>query len=302
MTLSIVVITMNRADQLRSALLSCVYSKLPVDTEFVIVDNASTDNTELVVKEFFSEQPYSYNYEKEEVNKGVGGGRNRGFEMAHGDFLYFLDDDAVISSDSYDTFFELPIKLFRKDDSIASITTRIYDEMLKCDRDVRYSKHSVDSSVPDIFMYLGGSHFLRKACYCSPLYLDFKYGMEELLPCLYVLDRGFRNCYLHQIKILHQPKYNKWESGDDKMSHINVLYNVNCYVSKKLIYPMIYRPVLFSAFICRTLSRFGLNKKMWDDTINTLKQIKMQLPTHARKIKNKTIFTIINDYSFGAAF
>ena len=52
MKLSIVVITMNRANQLKDALQSCVNSKLPEDTEFVIVDNASSDNTREIVKNF----------------------------------------------------------------------------------------------------------------------------------------------------------------------------------------------------------------------------------------------------------
>ena len=51
MKLSICVVTMNRANQLSEALQSCLLCELPRETEFVIIDNASTDHTEQVVKE-----------------------------------------------------------------------------------------------------------------------------------------------------------------------------------------------------------------------------------------------------------
>lgn len=51
--LSIVVITWNRSKQLAEALGSCFACDLPEDTEFVIIDNASTDDTEAVVSSLF---------------------------------------------------------------------------------------------------------------------------------------------------------------------------------------------------------------------------------------------------------
>ena len=48
--LSIGVVTMNRAAQLKEALESCLACQLPAKTEFIIIDNASTDNTEEIVK------------------------------------------------------------------------------------------------------------------------------------------------------------------------------------------------------------------------------------------------------------
>lgn len=302
MTLSIVVITMNRAEQLRLALLSCINSELPVGTEFIIVDNASTDNTEVMVHDFFCEHAFHYVYEKEKDNLGVGGGRNRGFDLAQGQYVYFLDDDAVISPESYESFFTKPIALFQKDVLIASITTRIYDEMLECDREVRFAKTNNGNAAPEIFMYLGGSHFLRKLYYDSPLYLDFKYGMEEVLPSVYAINFGFKNCYLHDIKVLHQPKRNKWREGSDEGKAIIADYNVNMYVSKSLIYPTGYLPILYTAFLCRTVSRFGLNLRMWKVTFQKLKAQKRNIQTKPKKISSNTVFFIVKKFSLGVAF
>ena len=53
MKLSIALVTMNREKQLIEALQSCIASTLPKDTQFVIIDNASTDGTESVITDFF---------------------------------------------------------------------------------------------------------------------------------------------------------------------------------------------------------------------------------------------------------
>ncbi len=302
MTLSIVVITMNRAEQLCSALLSCVNSILPERTEFIIIDNASTDNTEEAVKDFFVVHPYPFVYEKELVNKGVGGGRNRGFELAKGEIVYFLDDDAVVAPESYDSFFIAPMSSFHSDPLIASITTRIYDELLERDRDVMLSKSNVGTSLPEIFMYLGGSHFLRKQYFEQPLYLDFKYGMEELLPSIYAIDNGFKNCYYHNALVFHQPRRNKWESGSNERDGIVADYNVNNYVSKKLIYPVFYVPVLYLSFWGRTLRGFGCNFRMWKESISKLKERRPILSKEAKKVRTATVRAILKNYSFGAAF
>lgn len=302
MTLSIVVLTMNRAEQLHSALLSCMNSMLPDKTEFLIIDNASTDRTEEVVKDFISKCEYPVVYEKQVVNMGVGGGRNRGYELAQGEFVYFLDDDAVIAEDSYADFFLKPLSIFKKNPLIASITTRIYDELLECDRVVRISKTPSKLEIPEIFMYLGGSHFLKKQHFKTPLYLDFKYGMEELLPSIYAKDNGLMNCYCNDICVIHKPKKNKWVLGTSENDEIIISYNVNNFLSKYIIYPGLLKAFLYLAFLCRTVNSFGFNISKWKQSLNRLKNQKKMLPCWLPKVKISTVVSILTNYSFGAAF
>ena len=75
MKLSIAIITWNRANQLIEALTSCTFCRLPESTEFIIIDNASVDDTEEKVKFFFSDKKYSIYKE----NVGVGMGLNYDF-------------------------------------------------------------------------------------------------------------------------------------------------------------------------------------------------------------------------------
>lgn len=296
--LSIVVLTMNRAEQLGNALVSCFNCKLPKDTEFVIVDNASSDNTSDIVCRLFDKYKYPYKYIKEDKNRGVGGGRNIGFENSEGEFCYFLDDDAIIASECYETFFTLPISHFENDRRISSITTRIYDEALKFDRGVIFGKEK-ETTLPTIFMYLGGSHFLRKEYYHSPIYIDIKYGHEEIIPSIYAIDNGFLNCYINEIRIIHQPKINKWEEKTDLVYEISSNADANILASKILIYPVIVHPILYLSLFIRLIKHFGLKIHWYKKCLKKYKNITRN--SKFRKIKIKTFLHIAKNYSIGSA-
>lgn len=287
---------MNRAEQLKKALISSFNCNLPSNTEFIIVDNASSDKTSDVVKELFSKYNFPHKYIKENENRGVGGGRNIGFSNAEGEFVYFLDDDAIISSESYLDFFLKPIELFESNCLIASITTRIYDEILKNDREVRISLKTKINQCPDILIFLGGSHFLRKSYYDNPLYLNFKYGMEELLPSIRAIDMGYRNCYIHDISVIHQPKIDKWSKGSNERRNIATEYCINMLITRILIYPYYMHPVLWISFVIRSLIHIGCDFKLFKLVFSRLKSIDRKKTR--KKVKFKTLVHILKNYSF----
>ena len=285
-TLSIVILTMNRKDQLLEALQSCVDSVIPDDTEFVIVDNHSTDNTEKVVREFFEKNnKYEYVYEYEDENLGVGGGRARAYAIANGKYLYFLDDDAVIASESKTTFFTSPIIFFEKHRKVASITTRIEDSIYKENRNDNLSFHHLDGR-PLVFFYLGGSHFLRKSAFDTPLYFPIKYGSEEYAPSIIAQDKGFCHVYFDDIYIIHKPKVNKWVDGTANMEDILIRSTAITHATKVILYPIIFRPILSVAYYkrCKQYLRpyKGAKKKcdaMIKDVIANNKRKKIRIST-----------------------
>lgn len=86
---SVVVCTRDRADDLRRCLASLMAAEHPPSGEFIVVDNAPSDDTSrLVAGEF----PVRY---VREDRPGLNWARSRGVRSASGDIVLFTDDDVV---------------------------------------------------------------------------------------------------------------------------------------------------------------------------------------------------------------
>lgn len=91
LTISLILVTRNRAGLLERCLNS-VRAQLRPPDELVVVDNGSTDDTAGVVRRFQAAYPVRY---VTELQPGVGRARVAGCNSASGDILAFIDDDAV---------------------------------------------------------------------------------------------------------------------------------------------------------------------------------------------------------------
>ncbi len=86
---SVIIPTYNRADLLGRAIQSALdqtYQKI----EIIIVDDASNDNTEEIVRKFHNKNVV---YIRHNCNKGGGAARNAGIIASNGEYIAFLDDD-----------------------------------------------------------------------------------------------------------------------------------------------------------------------------------------------------------------
>jgi len=86
---SIIIPTYNRAELLHTAITS-VLNQTYQDFEILIIDDASKDNTQEVVKSF-NDRRIKYIRHKE--NKGEAVARNTGIMNSNGEYIAFLDDD-----------------------------------------------------------------------------------------------------------------------------------------------------------------------------------------------------------------
>jgi glycosyltransferase involved in cell wall biosynthesis len=86
---SVIIPTYNRAEYLCSAIRS-VLSQTFQDFEIIVVDDASTDNTNEIVDGFNDSR---IKYIRHETNKGGSAARNTGIKMSSGEYIAFLDDD-----------------------------------------------------------------------------------------------------------------------------------------------------------------------------------------------------------------
>ena len=94
--ISIIIPTRDRASLLGSAILSLApQCNVIKNSELIIVDNGSKDNTHLVCKALGSLFPnYAYVHE---ASPGLHAGRHRGCSVARGSILVFLDDDVEVT-------------------------------------------------------------------------------------------------------------------------------------------------------------------------------------------------------------
>lgn len=88
---SVIIPSYNRAHLIGRAVQS-VLNQTYKDFEIIVVDDASTDNTEKVVKSF-SDERIRYAWHKE--NRGGAAARNTGIKIAQGDYIAFLDSDDI---------------------------------------------------------------------------------------------------------------------------------------------------------------------------------------------------------------
>ncbi|MEZ4586205.1 MAG: glycosyltransferase [Gemmatimonadales bacterium] len=91
--ISVVVCTRDRAPQLRLALESLATQALPADGhEVLVVDNASTDDTREVAREYEARSAFRILTER---RIGLCHARNAGWAAARGRYVAYFDDDAV---------------------------------------------------------------------------------------------------------------------------------------------------------------------------------------------------------------
>lgn len=86
---SVIIPAFNRADTIYRAIKSVLAQKYE-ELEIIVVDDASTDNTEEVVRGF---QDKRVRYLRQSENRGAAAARNAGIEAARGEFAAFLDSD-----------------------------------------------------------------------------------------------------------------------------------------------------------------------------------------------------------------
>ena len=94
---SIIIPTKNRYKLLKRAVDS-ILSQTYKNLEIVIVDDGSTDNTELIIKELMSNNKHII-YSKLKNAKGANAARNQAIKLSSGEFITGLDDDDEMMPD-----------------------------------------------------------------------------------------------------------------------------------------------------------------------------------------------------------
>lgn len=118
--ISICIPTYNRAKFLQETLDSVTNQNYD-DFEILVVDNASTDNTEEIV-ELFKKSYSKVRYEKNPMNVGYSKNLERCLQLSKGNYLIFLADDDLFINGIIKKY----VEIFDSDDKIGVIVCNIY--------------------------------------------------------------------------------------------------------------------------------------------------------------------------------
>src|SRR5712692_7660656 len=92
MLISVVVPVYNEEETVAQVLESL--SRVPLDLEVVVVDDASTDRTWEILQELRQKEPFNaYRYIRHDHNQGKGAGLRTGFGLVSGDLVTVQDAD-----------------------------------------------------------------------------------------------------------------------------------------------------------------------------------------------------------------
>jgi glycosyltransferase involved in cell wall biosynthesis len=100
-TLSVIIPTFNNSNYI-SAALESVLMQVPHDTEIIVINDGSTDNTLDVLKAYQARIQII-----NQTKQGIGAARNAGIIQSQGKYIGFLDSDDLWTPDHYSTLMEL---------------------------------------------------------------------------------------------------------------------------------------------------------------------------------------------------
>jgi glycosyltransferase involved in cell wall biosynthesis len=192
---SIVIPTYNRADLISESINSAL-DQTYKNTEIIVVDDGSTDETKKVISNYGDKVRYYY-----KDNGGIGSALNYGIAKMNGKWFKWLSSDDVLTPDAVE------ILVSHAGDTGALIAYTDYDII---DEGSKFVESVVESHYDSYFEYAaalwarfignGGSSLIERSCFNDVGYFD------ETLSSAEDYDWWLRACLLHGYRFFHVPR------------------------------------------------------------------------------------------------
>lgn len=126
MDVSIIIVNYNTKDLIKNCLNSIFEQTVGVKFEVIIIDNASVDGSQQMIKEKFPQITLIEN----EGNLGFGKANNLGAKIAKGKYLFFLNSDCLLIENTIKAFYDF-MERNNIDGSIGVVGALLYDKAMK---------------------------------------------------------------------------------------------------------------------------------------------------------------------------
>jgi GT2 family glycosyltransferase len=200
-TLSVVVATRNRKDEVTDLLSDLARLAWRAGDEIAIVDNGSTDGTAASLGRSF---PRALVLPLPE-NRGAPAARNAGAAATRGEILVFLDDDCRVEDPE---FLDRVRRAFQKTPEAGAIAFRILDPVTRRPRSFEVPRRRKDLAMEpcETSYFISAGCAVRRKVFDAAGGMDpsLTYGFEELDFCYRAVIRGFRIFYRPDIVVLHR--------------------------------------------------------------------------------------------------
>lgn len=244
----------NRAKFLPRVLRSILHSS--IKPEFIIlVDNASTDQSFEICKEFSLSHPELSIRLLSEQHKGASYARNMGLSQVTTEWVYFFDSDDELSSNYFATVRKI-ISTNEDVDVVCCATKMMFADGKEVVRKVQYSSSPVDQILSGQLTTQGmffKTSFLRRIGgwnHTLTTWDDWELGVRVLLheaKIIWIKDQAFHHLYQHSESLTGESFSSTYLGIRRALDTVYILVRTN----ETLILALIFRCIILSALLHR---------------------------------------------------
>jgi GT2 family glycosyltransferase len=194
---SFVIVTYKRHTEALAAVQSILSQK--GDLELILIDN----NPDATLKSLLPDDE-RIKHLQQNCNRGYVWARNHAVEIAQGDIIVFLDDDAEIQSENV---VENLIAHFKNNPHAACIAFQIrnYYTQTIVPKEFPHPDLKISDRKSLVSYYVGAGHAFRSEIVRSlGTFLDMNYGGEELEYSFRLINNGYQIIYVPDVIVLHK--------------------------------------------------------------------------------------------------
>lgn len=227
MLVTIVITTKDRKDDLLKAISSAISQNYPY-FEILVFEDGGSDNAIDYIKSKIDDKRVTYHFEKKSI--GLINARNKAAQIARGEIIISIDDDAVFSTNN---IISTIVNAFKFNDKIAAIAIP-HKDVLYDNRTFNFISDLNHNEFKIVSNFIGTSHAIKKDIFLNlgGYPTNFLRQEEEIYFSLELLKNNFFVATIKCDFILH------YESPKRNLKTIFYYWSRNYFLTSYRFYPL----------------------------------------------------------------